>query len=264
MVNRSHNPSGRRKILMLGLPVFRTIRLAGSIAVGVFLCWSTPASARTVTFDFNTDQYGNPIVAGQRVDDQYSDVYGLTIGGYQFAEPAVYFVIAQDSSTTSEGDQVTPGYGPGNTASHGNLLIAPRNTVDENGDFVIDFPDTHPARPGGFFYFSFRERQDSGSVTIVDADESETGGYVRAFEEFSEWGREWGVERAHYPIPALGDNSVQTIEIDVPYDVLWVQLGGSGGIAQLTSTVPTPSALFGGLALMGCLAMRRRHTLEDV
>ncbi len=248
---------------MLGLPDLRTIRFSCSIALGAFSCWAAPASAETVTFDFNTDQYGNPIVAGQRIDDEYDDVYGLSIAGYQFADPAVYDVVAQDSSTTPESDQVTPGYGVGNTQSHGNLLIVPRNTIDKNGDFIIDFPDTHPARPGGFFSFSFRERQDSASVTIVDADEPDSIGYVAAYEEFSSWGREWGVERANIPIPALGDNSVQTINIDVPFHVLWVQLGGSGGVASLTSTVPTPSALLGGCLLMGGLATRRLRRVEE-
>lgn len=247
---------------MLGLSDLWTMRFTGSVALGVLLCGGTPAYGETVTFDFNTDQYGDPIVPGQRVDNQYADVYGLTIGGYQFAEPAVSYVIAQDSRTTPESDQVTPGYGVGNTASHGNLLIVPRNTVDANGDFIIDFPDTHPAKPGGFFYFSFLERQDSASVTIVDADEPDSIGYVAAYEEFSAWGNEWGVERARYSIPALGDNSVQTINIDVPFHVLWVQLGGSGGVASLTSTVPTPTALLGGCLLMGGLATRRLRRME--
>jgi MYXO-CTERM domain-containing protein len=223
---------------------------------------ATPALGGGLVLDFETDAEGTPLVSGQIIDDQYA-AWGVTISAMHPRNPDLNIAVIQDSSNPPPGDedQATPGYGPGNDTALGNILVVPGDRTDADGDGLIDDTESQPFNPGGSVFVAFDTVYRSGSVTVVDDDTDETAGFVETFIDDTSTGV--------FDVQPLGDNSVQTINFASDFNRIQVFLGGSGAFASFVTgdavaeAVPTPSAVAGGLAVLGLLAARRRRRCED-
>ena len=172
--------------------------------------------------DFDTTPYGASILAGERLTTQYEDI-GLTIGSRSCYRSK--WLIAFDSANPTGGDRdlKTPGSGWGNHKDLGHLLIIAENKRDRNYDGYVDDPDDHAF--GGCMAFYFDEPVLVSQIDVVDIEKR--GGSIwfwRGFKKVSV-----------YPIPAKGDNSVQTLSFELPRRAtsMKVCLRGSGAVDNL-------------------------------
>ena len=230
--------------------------LAVAAALGSGSCaWGGTFVSNPLVLDFDTDALGNPILHGQVIDDEYA-AWGVTIDVDHPSNSDLDFGLALNTAVSIEADmrtsQANGAFHPSNTEFLGNVLIAPRNNIDANNDEILDLPDTAFEKPNAEFTFSFADAvYFGGAVTILDAEEA--GGYIRTYFEDSVVGE--------VLIPALGDNSVVTLDLpQARYDKIVVLLAGSGGLNDVTAGVddvpePTTAALLG----LGGLAMLRRR-----
>lgn len=235
----------------------KTAGLTG-LALALGLGVSSSAHAASILLDFENAPDGTPLVAGQIIDNQFAS-QGVTIQGVHPSDPSLNLAVIQDSATTFELDQRTPGFGPGNDTAQGNILIVPRDNVDADNDGLIDAPQSQSSNPGGRIFFFFDSIFTDASVTVIDDDLNEREGFIRAFLDDS--------EVAFVQFEALGDNSVQTVSFaDTEFNRLNVDLGGSGGLISVDAgqveVVPTPSALLAGMLGLGFVAARRRRATE--
>lgn len=184
--------------------------------------------------------------AGTVIDDEYAGL-GVTISAMNNIQqnPDLAIIFDSENPTGGDDDLMTPGIGVGNNAPLGNLLIIAEDDEDTNGDGLIDDPDDEAG--GGTIFFNLDDTFTGLSISIVDVEEQ--GGSLLFFEG--------GNLAAEVDIPALGDNSAQTILVDnVSFDELRVDFAGSAGIGQV-EFVPTPAT--GALLALGGLVMMRRR-----
>ena len=181
------------------------------------------------TLDFSMDANGDPIVAGQLIDDEWSAA-GIHVTTY-FADRHPVMVFDSSNPTGGDPDLGTPNEafgGPGvgagggigmpgvNDVPLGNLLI-----ISEDGDASDPDDDAH----GGSIYFDFDTPQAIYSLQLVDINS--WNGLIRVRDINGNW-------LADYPTMPMGDNSVQTIIIDTNnVGRLEVHIHGSGGLANI-------------------------------
>ena len=186
-------------------------------------------SAVTTVINFDTDANGAPLPAGTIVDDEYAAL-GLSIMSHdQSHKPAMIFDSA--NPTGGDNDLGTPGYHATNTVNLGNVLI-----ISEDGD--QNDPDDN--RYGGTLKFTFDDPVYIDTISLLDIDSSERGGAVITVVHAG--------GTVTIPIPALGDNSVQTLDVNVA-DVIRmdVRLCSSGAVTELVYR-DTPEGLYGNKA----------------
>jgi hypothetical protein len=138
-----------------------------------------------------------------------------------------------DSANPTGGDTdlQTPGYGPGNTTPHGNILIVAENLTDGNGDGLVDDPDDSTAF-GSILSFDF---QGIGStvtlegITIIDVEQTEAAAEVFFYDAN---GIQIGLP---FALPQVGDNGVAEVEFGDISGVarMEVHLNGSGAIDNI-------------------------------
>jgi hypothetical protein len=191
-----------------------------------------------VTLDFETSSEGTPIVAGTALSTQWSAL-DVTLSCTSDRRDRAVPCLAFDSSdpTGNDPDLGTPNEafgGPGrgaggasgagrNDGALGHLAIIAENTDDADGDGLVDDPDDE-AR-GGEIRLAFKQSVDITSVTLVDIDADEGDGTLR-FETAD------GI--VEHRVDGAGDNSVQTINLDVrAVNELTVSLSRSGALAEV-------------------------------
>ncbi|NET14104.1 MAG: hypothetical protein F6K08_15310, partial [Okeania sp. SIO1H6] len=154
--------------------------------------------------DFETDAEGNPLPAGTVIDTEYSAL-GLTISATGGSNQAMIF---DSANPTGEDDDLK-------TDSEGNILI-----ISEDGDSSDPDDEAH----GGVITFDLDNPVELNSINFVDIEE--TGGEVSTTDV------DGNVTTT--AIPAPGDGSLQTLDID-DSDVVKVEvdLVGSGAISGL-------------------------------
>ncbi|MCB0346329.1 MAG: carboxypeptidase regulatory-like domain-containing protein [Bdellovibrionales bacterium] len=201
------------------------------------------SAAHAIVNDCETiDFSGHP--AGTKINNQYSASDGITVttvntgGG-----PNQAIIFDSANPTGGDWDLATPGYGYGNNTALGNILIVAEDVVDNNpADGLVDDPDDEAG--GGRIYFNFNEPTDVSEVTVIDMEGPETGtirGYIGSTQVFS------------IPIPALGDNSVQTINISslaIGLTKLKVHFSSSGGVDNLVYCREPETHRISGRALL--------------
>lgn len=224
------------------------MKMSSWIAAGAAALATSAALAAPVTIDFDTDGLGNPLAAGTIITNQYANLGVLVSANNNNAShPDLAIIFNSASPTGGDTDLRTPGPGIGNNAPLGKILIIAENAVDTSpADGRIDVPDDEEA--GGWIRFDHSFLATEVSLTLVDIEEH--GGIIRFFLN--------NVPVATQPIPALGDNSVQTINKllpQTPFNAIRVDLAGSGAIGAIT-IVPEPASL--GLLLLGAALFRRR------
>lgn len=173
-----------------------------------------------VPLGFDFDGSGNPIVAGQVLDNEYSNL-GLTISANNHHAGMADLAVAFDSSTTTAGaeDLGTPnedfggtGIGNGggsgedgeNSRKHNNLLIMPMHFVDDDSDGHADEPVPEPF--GGSFIFTFDFPVTIESADFIDVDDRD--GAVRFFDSAN-------TLISTFPLSKNGDNSYSHLEMNV-------------------------------------------------
>ena len=197
------------------------------------------AAAATVCtpVGFEYDANGNPILAGQVIDDEFA-AWGLNISSenHHNARPDLAIIFDSSNPTGEDEDLGTPNQdfaGPGvglggqedelgeNSQSLGNVLITAEDDVDDDNDGYIDDPDDE--RNGGTFTFAFDDNTWVDYIELLDMEEA--GGKI--FLHHDDSGSNFDV----IDIPVLGNNSFQRIVID-DHDVktMYIDLPGSGAI----------------------------------
>lgn len=206
------------------------------------------AVAGTVNIDFDTDALGNPIRAGQVIDNEYA-AYGVTITTNNLAPGHPDLGIAFDTDNPTGGDPdlrtPNPGLHPSNTTAFHNVLIIAEDAVFDANGLVID-PDDEARQPAGSFTFDISFVLTEARFTLLDNEEP---GLIEFFKD--------GFAVGSTPIPSTADGAVQTVGFDgAQFNSFKVNLGGSGALADLT-LVPEPSSLL--LLAFGPLFLRLRR-----
>jgi hypothetical protein len=226
----------------------------------IMMIWVTlQGPAHATTIDFSTDQYGNPLSAGDVITNQYDDLFNLTVDSNGSHDIGMVF----DSGNPTGGDPdlatpSTPGNGNAWNQSLGNLLI-----ISEDGD--SSDPDDEVL--GGTLVFDFVDdlyRVDSFGFHLVDIEASE----MYSVSLFSE-----SDSALFQPLTGdglvFGDNSINEFDAYLAANYGWtyfdkveVHFGGSGAIDNIqlnTTPVPEPATLvLLGIGLMGFAGVSRK------
>ena len=164
---------------------------------------------RILTHD--ADPQGNPIAAGQRLEDAYS-LWGVSLAVESRQDAAIAF----DSSnpTGEDPDLGTPNEafgGPGrgnggrttNDTALGNLVILAEDLVDADGDGFVDDPDDD-AR-GGSLTYTFNEPMCVSGMDLIDMEGSEAVAFTLTRFDGTTVVRNGS---------GLGNNSIEHFELD--------------------------------------------------
>jgi len=210
----------------------RTLRYALIVAATVALSIpARPTAALVIDFD--------DIPAGTPVTDAELPA-GFTIGVDNLHARHPDAAIIYDTSCAAgqcsgdDDDLRTPGVGIGNDTAQENMLIIATDVRDMDPiDGLVDDPDDEQA--GGTIGLGFPEPAILRSLRIVDIDVNEPGGFLELFLT--------GGGTSVVPIPALGNNSAQTLEIpDAPLvDGLVISLYSSGAVDDIVIDEEEPS-----------------------
>jgi hypothetical protein len=158
-----------------------------------------------ITLDFELDALGNPLAAGQVIDDEFAAL-GLAIST---DDPNGLMIFDTANPTGGDTDLAT--------TDRGNVLI-----ISEDGDPTD--PDDQAA--GGTITFAWDDPVLVDSIGLLDIDEA--GGEIRTYDPS-------GTLLATYSLVPQGDGSFQRIEIDdANVARLEVELAGSGAITDLS------------------------------
>ncbi len=197
------------------------------------------------TIDFETDAAGNPLAKGQVIDNEWA-AWGITVSAAANAGgtgPAMIF----DSANPSGGDTDLgtpnqsfggPGVGSGgasgmpgeNSLARGKILIISEDGSSSNPD---------DAGNGGVIKFTFSQPLRVDQVQILDIDDHEAGGTIKAYDATS-----GGSLLATGDMLGLGDNSFQTVPVNaVGVRRLEVSFPNSGGVPAITFC-GTPPVLY--------------------
>jgi len=173
-----------------------------------------------VVVDFDADGLGAPLAAGTIVDDEYAN-FGLAITSQN---PALHPAMIFDSANPTGGDNdlATPGWGVGNDTPLGNVLI-----VSEDGN--QNDPDDDAG--GGTLTFDFDQPVTVDTISLLDIDTNESGGTIVSVMQSS--------GTTSISIPALGNNSFQTVDINLD-DVISIDVNfvSSGAVSELVYHLP--------------------------
>lgn len=215
--------------------------------------------AQTIALDFDVDGNGNPLMAGQVITNQYSNL-GVTIDAKnnRWWHPDKAIIFDTGNPTGGDFDLQTPGFGAGNNSFLGNALIIAENDYDHNNDGLVDVPDDE-AR-GGYIDFFYTVDQMTAEISLLDIDEDHVS--VEIYRDNSL------IDSA--VAANLGDNSFQVLNLfqnSGAFDQLRVNFVRSGAITNLvTVATPEPSTylMLGSFLAFGMILRARRRQTEKV
>jgi hypothetical protein len=189
------------------------------------------------TMTFQRDAFGAPISAGADVSTSYEDA-GILVSVFTRDTQAAGVPLAFDSSSPTGGDpdlgtpnELFGGQGRGtggesNNKALGNILVKAENTVDANGDGLVDDPDDDAC--GAWFVFDFAQAKCVSRADIVDIESADRPARFRFYDAQDQFMDE--IEAG-----GLGDNSVQRVSLDTcGVHQLKVGLHESGALHDVT------------------------------
>ncbi|MFW7380874.1 MAG: hypothetical protein ACOH5I_18810 [Oligoflexus sp.] len=189
-----------------------------------------PPACSEKFLDFDRTASGRDIYAGEKIKEQYS-AWGVTIDAVNRRKKIDHVAITFDSGnpTGNDEDLATPGNGDGNTMPLGMLLIIPETLDDNDNDGLVD--DPNDSAKGGELIFYFAQPTELRSIDMIDIEEKDS--YIELYDAAD--------NVTQTEVPAIGDNSVQTISwSDKPkLNKLKVTLDGSGAIDNLRICIPS-------------------------
>lgn len=247
----------------------RSLALRSTLLLLFAAIAAQPAAALTI--DFEEFAHGEIVTASQGVL-----ISTVNIGG------GPDLGVAFDTNRTGTADEDLQFYSPGISGGEngwrtgnlaprtdmGNILIIQEH-IDSCRGSICSNPDDEGSRPAGSITFDFRAlgTYDEFAMDLIDVEESRRsepgsiefflGGIAVQEVMFSDFGA---------PEVLYGNNSANHLFVldGVDFDVVRVNLGGSGGIDNIraTNAVPEPTAavLFaaGLLAVRSGIARRQR------
>lgn len=204
------------------------------------------AQFTSLTLDFEQDLLGNILQAGQIIDGEFSSLVSISTDN-SVDNPALIF----DSSNPPRSDRDLgtpnidfggPGRGEGgsagtpgeNSRSLGNVLIIAKDTIDADGDGLVDVPNDNTR--GGVFFFDFAAPVTVRSFDVIDINERES----ITFEAFDIDGNLISSVAAE----VLGENSFQTVDIEAD-NVAQLQVRSRGTFALDNLVLGMPEARLG-------------------
>ncbi|TFH23136.1 MAG: hypothetical protein E4H03_06880, partial [Myxococcales bacterium] len=209
----------------LSYPLFgRTRKALGVLAFQAALV-TAASNASALVIDFDTLPAGAVVTSADLPT-------GYSIEALNKVDPSITDAIIFDSDcpggcTGGDADLLTPGVGQGNDTAQHKILIVPEDLVDTSPpDGLIDDPDDEQG--GGIIALSFPGPRRVLSIRIVDIDTNETGTIVVLSLS--------GGGTLELPVPTLGNNSAQTLDIPSPVpfvDKLTMDFRGSGAIDDI-------------------------------
>ncbi len=208
------------------------VEFTGSGAVAQVDFMPCPVS---LTFDTTTSGVPFGYAAGTIVQDQWaSEAVFITGVTNDPSHPDEVLIFDTAHPTGGDTDLVTPGYGRNNALPRGEVLVLADNTVDENGDGLVDNPGD--SNGGGTFTLDFSVCSRLESATVLDIDSTEPDCFFEAFDIN-------GVSLGQWPLAQMGDNSIQTVDFGGVELVRKLQLTicASGALVDVTYC-PTPGA----------------------
>ena len=229
-----------------------------ALAMAAFLGTQSPAQAFLITF---TPENDGTFLNG--IANPFPNVASIVgsgnTGGAMICSTVAGSdcIIADNGSTTTDPDLVTPGFGPGNNQGNfGNAVVISRYGADANGDVIADtIDDATPSQSnsGPFNTITFGLTDNFFVENLLFLDRNGVGPandeFLRVFND--------DTNALLFSDPVgPGDNSLELIPINANVQNLRVEFNGSGGVVQI-SAVPIPAALpllgsaFAGLALVG-------------
>ncbi len=245
----------------------------GGFALGLGLVAGSASAASSLTTVYDFNGFAHTTALSNQID-------GLKISAVNDNPGTVGQAIAWDYNARP--DLASRGhYGPahsgGNVGGGTNL----GNGVALKGADGA-FSTLEGRRPAGTLTFEFAKPQAALSFTLVDVEghaefQTNSGYFLDFFSDNSELGRVFFGDlitpgSSNYdPTIEFGNATVnrigafEAIQFGAEsFNRVELSLGGSGTVAQITATaVPTPSAVFGGLSLIGLVAARRRRAAEE-
>jgi len=193
------------------------VKMGGSGALGVI-------SYCPVCINFDETSKGIPLdlPAGTVITNQFAGL-GFNVSAVdKLGNPKKAIIFDSANPTGGDTDLATPGYGFGNNVAEGKIIIIQEHNVDANNDGLIDTPDDNADGGNMFFDFDFDVHVDE--LTFVDVDGLEAS-WVQGIDSNN-------VIVGTIPLANLGDNSRQTINIDLDNVRRFkVHFGGSGSVA---------------------------------
>jgi hypothetical protein len=210
-----------------------------------------------LTLDFEAFPSGAEPLMGTVLGEQWSG-FGLHVSALSASRSGPDLAMLYDSAKPRYDDMelLTPGSGPMNTEPRGSILVVAENDLDSDLDGVLDFPDS--ADLGGTVVFTFDREVYLYEIALIDIDAGQSTA-LRGFR---------GDELVHdFRIPDaghnLGDNNLACLGFAaIPVSRLEIELGGSGGIAEL-SFLPATSVVDFDRTMTGTLLGLRAGTVLD-
>ncbi|MEM7366707.1 MAG: PEP-CTERM sorting domain-containing protein, partial [Pseudomonadota bacterium] len=241
--------------------------------VGVtVLIYASASVATPLTFDDNGFVHGSVV---------NSQINGVTISANNVGGGPNLAVAFDSTETGTRDSDLEDAWSGGNIDSNevlGMLLIIQENSVDNNGDGIMDNPDDEGSRPAGSLIFDFDMSILEIGFDLVDIEDvdNEPGKVVTVRTADNQIGELTFEDLAMMDSTIqFGDNSANRISLlsavdfglaeDSVFNSVEFELGGSGALDNIVYTaVPEPSvlALFGmGLAAVGLARRRQRKAL---
>ncbi|MFC1609335.1 hypothetical protein ACFL6C_00115 [Myxococcota bacterium] len=203
-------------------------------------CDEPPAEC-PMALDFDLDPSGDTVFAGTIVTEEWAaDGIHVNCSNNHASHPDACLIFDSSSPTGGDYDLGTPhqdfggpGVGHGGAAGRSgenadslfNLVVVAEDIEDQDGDGLADDPDDEAA--GGEVRMTFDQPVDIATVKVIDIDMDEPGSAVLVVTDA-------GGAVIDIPIPVLGDNSVQEVEVFAPFAIeLTVAFVSSGGLAEV-------------------------------
>lgn len=220
------------------------------------------------TIDFETDDNGNPIVHGQKIDDEFFSCFSITTSGNH------------EGAAAFDSDLISDSNDPDLLVGLGNVLMFQNSSAPGITGGVFD--DPNDATGSGTWTFNFTGPVLLSSLDLIDIDNlasmsivlTDQGGLTRTYSVPNAWTKD---------IDAAGPDGYDTLDLtslldqsgegpggdatasqDLGFDpsdviTLDVTLRGSGAIDNLVfEKIPTPGSL-ALLGVAGVVGVRRRR-----